>query len=946
MDDLLAGSEPHGKLPLKPPLWESIGDAGSSMVPTLALMEMAVAVNCPTRNENEPLDLVMLQRMVAESVVCAKYWSTVTMDLINTCTKVMQSANRDRQWFVHMVQQIEKTMITAVHLQDDRKSHSQEAHNICCPSILRISSDKETEADDERYGLRALVEDCRSRLGSLERVVMQFTEKVEIALNIRHKDKEVPLCHYFREESSSSQASLGMCSSVGSTIERCASIHDTRHIGQYKDAAVQVPEELADTKVEGKANSHHFPDLIAKCEVMEANLFTLSSPDVQLVSVAILQATAIPDSKFEMMERGVLPDSQLCPPAMMRYEQRCEMITETENSKQHLQHTGRDIVKDNVCKYLKVTESLKSEVEEVVEAKLMSSDLLLLTPTIQPHNDLIGTNADVVDGADGGLELLKSLAVHENVGEGTSEDLQLLPDPEDFMPTAEMQATATPDSKFEMMERGVLPDSQLCPPAVMRYEQRCEMIIETENSKQHLQHTGRDIVEDNVCKHLKVTESLKSEVEEVVEAKHLMSSDVLLLTPTIQPHNNLIGTKADVVDGADDGLVLLKSPAVHENVGEGTSEALQLLPDPEDFIPTAEMQAIAIPDSRFEIMEGGVLPDSQLGPPAVPSYEQRFEMITETDQDISKQHLQHAPSDIVKNNVCEHLAVAERLSSEVEEVAEAKLMSSDVILLTPSIQPHNDLIGTNADVVDGADDGLELPKSPAIHENIGEGTSEALQLLPDPEDFMPTAEIAIATPDSRFEIMQGGVLTDSQLGPPAVPSYEQRFEMITETDQDISKQHLQHAPSDIVKNNVCEHLAVAERLSSEVEEVAEAKLMSSDVILLTPTIQTHNNLIGTNSDVVDGADDVLELLKSPAVHENMGEGTSEALQLLPYPEDFMPTAEMQAIAIPDSRFEIMEGGVLPDSQLGPPAIPSYEQRFEIITETDQDISQQNPSVCR
>ncbi|XP_041933093.1 uncharacterized protein LOC121695930 isoform X3 [Alosa sapidissima] len=376
MDDLLAGSEPHGKLPLKPPLWESIGDGGSSMVPTLALMEMAVAVNCPTRNENEPLDLVMLQRMVAESDVRAKYWSTVTMDLINTCTKVMQSANRDRQWFVHMVQQIEKTMRTAVHLQDDRKSHSQEAHNICCPSILRISSDKETEADDERYGLRALVEDCRSCLGSLERVVMQFTEKVEIALNIRHKDKEVPLCHYFREESSSSQASLGMCSSVGSTIERCASIHDTRHIGQYKDAAVQ-------------------------------------------------QATAIPDSKFEMMERGVLPDSQLCPPAVMRYEQRCEMITETENSKQHLQHTGRDIVEDNVCKHLKVTESLKSEVEEVVEAKLMSSDVLLLTPTIQPHNNLIGTNSDVVDGADDGL-VLKSPVVHENMREETSKAPQQL----------------------------------------------------------------------------------------------------------------------------------------------------------------------------------------------------------------------------------------------------------------------------------------------------------------------------------------------------------------------------------------------------------------------------------------------------------------------------------------------------------------------------------------
>ncbi|XP_041933092.1 uncharacterized protein LOC121695930 isoform X2 [Alosa sapidissima] len=459
MDDLLAGSEPHGKLPLKPPLWESIGDGGSSMVPTLALMEMAVAVNCPTRNENEPLDLVMLQRMVAESDVRAKYWSTVTMDLINTCTKVMQSANRDRQWFVHMVQQIEKTMRTAVHLQDDRKSHSQEAHNICCPSILRISSDKETEADDERYGLRALVEDCRSCLGSLERVVMQFTEKVEIALNIRHKDKEVPLCHYFREESSSSQASLGMCSSVGSTIERCASIHDTRHIGQYKDAAVQ-------------------------------------------------QATAIPDSKFEMMERGVLPDSQLCPPAVMRYEQRCEMITETENSKQHLQHTGRDIVEDNVCKHLKVTESLKSEVEEVVEAKLMSSDVLLLTPTIQPHNNLIGTKADVVDGADDGLELLKSPAVHENVGEGTSEALQLLPDPEDFIPTAEM-ATATPDSIYEMTEVVVLPDSQLGPPAV-------------------------------------------------------------------PPHNNLIGTNSDVVDGADDGLVL-KSPVVHENMREETSKAPQQL---------------------------------------------------------------------------------------------------------------------------------------------------------------------------------------------------------------------------------------------------------------------------------------------------------------------------------------------------------------------------------
>ncbi|XP_062384819.1 uncharacterized protein LOC134072238 isoform X3 [Sardina pilchardus] len=459
MDDPLAGSEPHGKLP-----------GGNSMDPALAHMEMAVAVSCPTRNENEPLDLAVLQRMLAESDARAKYWSTVTMDLMNTCTKVMQSADRDRQWFVLMVKQIEKTMGTTVHLQDDRKSHSQETH-ICCPSTSMVSEYKKTEADDERYGLRDLVEDCRSRLGSLEQMVRQFTEKVEIAhpppaMTIGNKDKEVPFCHYFREESSSTQASLGTCLAVGTTIVSNTSILTPR---QCKDAAVRVPEELIDGKMEGKENLHHSPGLLTKCEVMEANVSTLPSPDDQLISAAMLQAAATPGSSFEMTERGVLSDSQLCPTAVMQAtstpdsplgppavptcEQRCEMITETEdqeNSEEGSQHAGGDIVENNVCKDLAVAESITPEVEEVAEATLMSSDVLLLTPTTQEHTDLIGTQADVLDGADDGLELLKSAAVHENMGDGTSEALQqlqpvdenmgdgtsealqLLPDPEDL----------------------------------------------------------------------------------------------------------------------------------------------------------------------------------------------------------------------------------------------------------------------------------------------------------------------------------------------------------------------------------------------------------------------------------------------------------------------------------------------------------------------------------
>ncbi|XP_062384971.1 uncharacterized protein LOC134072354 [Sardina pilchardus] len=266
---------------------------------------------------------------------------------------------------------------------------------------------RETEADDERYGLRDLVEDCRSRLGNLEQMVKQFTEKVEIAhpppaLTIGHKVKEVPLCHYFREESSSTQTSLGTCSAVGSTMESNTSIHDTCHIRQCKDAAVRVPEELIDTKVGDKENLHHSSGLLTKCEVMEANVSILPSPDDQLISAAMLQAAATPGSSFQMTERGVLSDSQLCPTAVMQatstpdsqldppavptFEQRCEMITETEdqeNSEERSQHAGGDIVESNVCKDLAVAESITPEVEEVAEATLMSSDVLLLTSTTQ-----------------------------------------------------------------------------------------------------------------------------------------------------------------------------------------------------------------------------------------------------------------------------------------------------------------------------------------------------------------------------------------------------------------------------------------------------------------------------------------------------------------------------------------------------------------------------------
>ncbi|XP_048117374.1 uncharacterized protein LOC125306200 isoform X2 [Alosa alosa] len=614
MDQLFAGSEPHGKLSLQLPLWGSIGDGGNNMDPALTHTEMEVAVNCLPRNEDEPLDLIMLQKIVAESDARAKYWSTITMDLLNTCTKVIQSANRDRQWFVHVVQQIEKTMRTAVHQQEDMKSHSQEAH-VSCPSILKISSDKkETGSDDERYGLKTLVEDCRSRLGSLERVVWQLTKKVDMVLDMP-QDMVMSLSHDCRLRNSSPKASPGMCSSVGNSIESSTCIHDIRdirHIRVYKDSAVQVPVELTDIKVEGMVTSRQSPDHITKSEAMERNVSTLATHDAELISADIL-ATATPDSRFEMMEEGVLPDSQLCPPAVMKYEQRFQMITETKDQKNNmnLQHAGSYFVESNVCKHLEVAESLKSEVKEVAEtevkeiaeAKLMSSDILL--------------------------------------------------------------ATATPDSRFEMMEEGLLPDSQLCPPAVMKYEQRHEIITETK------------VQENN---------------------KHLQ-------------------------------LELLKSPAVDEKVGEVTSEALQLLPDPEDFM-LADIVEDHVCD-HFEVAESHT---SQ-------KYEQQLEMITETQM----------------------------------EVGEAKLMSSDVLLLTPTNQ--------------ATDQGFDISTKAQAHE-LKVKHRQTSQPSPNYHQCRDTAEMKYllkqfetATPDGRFEMMEGGLLLDSELYPPAVPMYEQRIEIITETEK-------------------------------------------------------------------------------------------------------------------------------------------------------------------
>ncbi|XP_048117375.1 uncharacterized protein LOC125306200 isoform X3 [Alosa alosa] len=517
MDQLFAGSEPHGKLSLQLPLWGSIGDGGNNMDPALTHTEMEVAVNCLPRNEDEPLDLIMLQKIVAESDARAKYWSTITMDLLNTCTKVIQSANRDRQWFVHVVQQIEKTMRTAVHQQEDMKSHSQEAH-VSCPSILKISSDKkETGSDDERYGLKTLVEDCRSRLGSLERVVWQLTKKVDMVLDMP-QDMVMSLSHDCRLRNSSPKASPGMCSSVGNSIESSTCIHDIRdirHIRVYKDSAVQVPVELTDIKVEGMVTSRQSPDHITKSEAMERNVSTLATHDAELISADILQATATPDSRFEMMEEGVLPDSQLCPPAVMKYEQRHEIITETkvqENNK-HLQ-----------------------------------------------------------------LELLKSPAVDEKVGEVTSEALQLLPDPEDFM-----LADIVEDHVCDHFEVAESHTSQ-------KYEQQLEMITETQM--------------------------------EVGEAK-LMSSDVLLLTPTNQ--------------ATDQGFDISTKAQAHE-LKVKHRQTSQPSPNYHQCRDTAEMKYLlkqfetATPDGRFEMMEGGLLLDSELYPPAVPMYEQRIEIITETEK--------------------------------------------------------------------------------------------------------------------------------------------------------------------------------------------------------------------------------------------------------------------------------------------------------------------------
>ncbi|XP_062384831.1 uncharacterized protein LOC134072247 [Sardina pilchardus] len=91
-------------------------------------------------------------------------------------------------------------------------------------------------------------------------------------------------------------------------------------------------------------------------------------------------------------------------------------------------------------------------------------------------------------------------------------------------------------------------------------------------------------------------------------------------------------------------------------------------------------------------------------------------------------------------------------------------------------------------------------------------------------------------------------------------------------------------------------------------------LVLTDSELDPSDVPPHTDLIGTQADVVDGADDVLELLKSPAVHENTGEEASLA------PQQLQPTGTSNKMSVETKAHELK----VDSSQTSQPS-PNHQQ---------------------